>query len=87
MTLRIYRCLKYDPPNLEGRSTEGWDYPPRMGAFGIVSPRTCGDCTIEGTLWMALQSGKITSIDDMTPEQRATLARIQNEPTSIMPPK
>ena len=23
----------------------------------------------------------------MTPEQRATLARIQNEPTSIMPPK
>lgn len=23
----------------------------------------------------------------MTPEQRVTLARIQNEPTSIMPPK
>ena len=36
---------------------------------------------------LTLQSGKITSIDDMTPEQRVTLARIQNEPTSIMPPK
>ena len=22
---------------------EGWDYPPRMGGFGIVGPRTCGD--------------------------------------------
>ena len=24
--------------------SDGWDYPPRMGGFGIVGPRTCGDC-------------------------------------------
>ena len=42
---------------------------------------------IHGVVWMALQSGKITSVVDMTPEQRVTLARIQNEPASIMPPE
>ena len=79
-------CGKTKIMTPEQAFNEGWDYPPRMGAFGIVSPRTCGNCTIEGTLWMALQSGKIKSIDYMTPEQRITLARIQNEPASIMPP-
>lgn len=59
---------------------------PRMGAFGIVSPRTCGDCSMIDTLWMALQSGKIKGIDDMTVDQRVVLARIQNEPASITPP-
>ena len=36
------------------------------------------------------KANKITidyEFDDMTPEQRVTLARIQNEPTSIMPPQ
>jgi hypothetical protein len=36
---------------------------------------------------MALQSGKIKSLDDMTPEQQVVLARIQNEPASITPPE
>ena len=79
-------CGKTKIMTPEQAFNEGWDYPPRMGAFGIVSPRTCGDCALVDTLWMALQSGKIKSIDDMAPEQRITLARIQNEPASIMPP-
>ena len=29
---------------------EGWDYPPRMGGFGIAGPRTCGDCSC---IWQA----------------------------------
>ncbi len=66
---------------------EGWDYPPRMGTFGIVSPRTCGNCSMMDTLWMALQSGKIKGVDDMTVDQRVVLARIQNEPASITPPR
>ena len=33
---------------------EGWDYPPRMGSFGIVSPRTCPDCSMMDTAWAAL---------------------------------
>ena len=67
--------------------SEGWDYPPRMGMFGVVSPRTCGNCTVEGTLWMSLQSGEIKSVDDMTSEQLVVLERILNEPMSIMPPE
>ncbi len=79
-------CGKTKIMTPEEAFNEGWDYPPRMGTFGVVSPRTCGDCGIEDTLWMALQSGKIKSLDDMTPEQRVVLARIQNEPKSIIPP-
>lgn len=29
----------------------GWDYPPTLGIFGIVSPRTCGTCPVTGTAW------------------------------------
>ncbi|WP_220456771.1 hypothetical protein [Changpingibacter yushuensis] len=55
----------------------GWDSPPRMGAWGVVSPRTCGDCGIEQTLWWALTVEK-KSIDDCAPQQRQLLARILN---------
>jgi len=64
---------------------EGWDYPPKMGAFGIISPRTCGDCLVVDTLWMAIQSGKIKNLEDMTPKQREVFERIRNEPASITP--
>ena len=57
-------CGKTKIMTPEQAFNEGWDYPPRMGAFGIVSPRTCGDCSMMDTLWMALQSGKIKGIDD-----------------------
>jgi|LakMenEpi03Aug12_release.lakeMendotaPanAssembly.Ray.scaffolds.fasta_scaffold893026_1 hypothetical protein len=61
----------------------GWDYPPRMGAYGVVSPRTCGDCGMAGTVWAAVaMQGK--GPDDLTDAQRATLARIAGEPESIM---
>ncbi len=79
-------CGKTKIMTSEQAFNEGWDYPPRMGMFGIVSPRTCGDCSMMDTLWMALQSGKIKGVDDMTVDQRVVLARIQNEPASITPP-
>ena len=56
----------------------GWDFPPRLGAWGVVSPRTCGNCTIEKTLWWALVTEN-RSINDCTPHQRQVLARILNE--------
>lgn len=64
---------------------QGWDYPPRMGMFGIVSPRTCRNCVITETLWWALQSGKIKSMSDLSDHQKEVLARIQSEPVSIIP--
>lgn len=59
----------------------GWDYPPSFGAWGIVSPRTCGTCPMTGTLWWALQQGELDQADPMgwPEERRRTLARILGE--------
>lgn len=59
----------------------GWDYPPRMGAFGIVSPRTCGSCLIDGTLWWRLTQN---TNYELTESDRQLLARINAEPESIL---
>lgn len=78
-------CGKAKIMTPEQAFNEGWDYPPRMGAFGVVSPRTCGNCGMVDTLWWALQSGAIKGIEDMTDNQKVIYARIQNEPASITP--
>lgn len=62
---------------------QGWDYPPKMGAFGVVSPRTCGSCGIQGTLWWFLAVDK-GNPDDMSESQRETLLRILCEPKSVV---
>jgi 5-methylcytosine-specific restriction endonuclease McrA len=49
-----------------------------MYQWGAVSPRTCEHCGIDKTVWWALTAGKRT-VDDLTPEQRKTVARILNE--------
>lgn len=59
----------------------GWDYPPKMGAFGIVSPRICPDCPIDKTVWWALMIDK--RADDLSPQQMVTLKRIDGEPGTI----
>lgn len=61
----------------------GWDYPPRMGAFGILSPRTCPTCTIYKTVyWELTANGK--DVGDLSRKQQETIVRILNEPESIM---
>lgn len=63
----------------------GWDYPPRMGAFGVVSPRTCPNCPINRTVWWAITADGY--IEDMLSEQQlATIKRILGEPESILVP-
>lgn len=39
-------CGKEEVLTSDEAFEQGWDYLPRMGAFGIVSPRTCGSCPI-----------------------------------------
>lgn len=56
----------------------GWDYPPFIGSWGIVSPRTCPDCLINMTLWWALAAEGRTP-DQLTEKQTQTLARILAE--------
>jgi len=62
----------------------GWDYPPKMGMFKIVSPRTCGDCGIETSLWWEMIMRK-TPIEQLDARHQRTLERILGEPESILP--
>jgi hypothetical protein len=69
----------------EAAYAAGWDYPPKMGTFGIFGPRTCPNCVINRTVWWALTVEKCTA-DTLTPQQRETIARILDEPGSIALP-
>lgn len=58
--------------------SSGWDYPPQMGRWGAVSPRTCGLCAMDATVWWALMADH-KRVSDLTAEQLATVARIRDE--------
>lgn len=77
-------CGKEDTIDSEEAFELGWDYPPRMGKFKVLSPRTCPNCTIEKTVWWALAM-ETKPLEDLSQKQIDTLVRIQNEPLSIMP--
>ena len=76
-------CGKREVLTPEEAFDQGWDYPPRMGAFGIVSPRTCGDCRMTDTVWWKLIYGKINP-NDLCEKDKETLKRIIGEPQSIL---
>ena len=77
-------CGKEEILTSEEAFLAGWDYPPRIGAFGIVSPRTCPDCSMMDTLWAALVMEKKT-VEELNTRQKKTLKRILGEPGSILP--
>ena len=62
----------------------GWDYPPLMGTYGVVSPRTCPDCSIMDTVWAALALRNVHP-KDLTDAQKTVLNRILTEHESILP--
>ena len=61
----------------------GWDYPPFMGSFGVVSPRTCPDCMMMDTAWAAITL-KGVKPDDLSDRQKQAIMRIVREPESIL---
>ena len=63
---------------------QGWDYPPRMYAFRLLTPRTCGSCFITGSLYWKLIVEK-KRLSELTETEKASLLRIMNEPESLMP--
>jgi hypothetical protein len=71
-------CGREEILSSEAAYSSGWDFPPKMGAWGVVSPRTCPDCGIESTVWWAAVVEKRT-VDDMTTMQRRALDRILDE--------
>lgn len=68
-------CDKTEELTEEAAYESGWDYPPFIGAWGIVSPRTCPNCLVTGTAWWAL-----IKQEPLTERHRATIERITNEP-------
>ncbi len=61
----------------------GWDYPPMMGRFGVLSPRTCPNCNMMDTVWAEVTlMGK--KPEDLTEKQQKTILRIIAEPDSIL---
>lgn len=77
-------CGKEEILSSEVGYKQGWDYPPKMDAFKIISPRTCGDCGIKTTLWWEIAFYK-TPPEQLSEKHQETLKRILTEPESIMP--
>lgn len=78
-------CGKTEDLTPDESFDQGWDYPPNIGSFGVVSPRTCGDCGIDKTLyWRILIHAKDSDQPyQPTEEEIALINRIQSEPASI----
>ena len=67
----------------------GWDYPPDIGHFRVLGPRTCGVCPINATLFWRINTEKKVSIPIviegmLTKEERITWHRIKAEPESLL---
>ena len=76
-------CGKTEITTPEEAFDEGWDYPPFMGTYGVVSPRTCPYCTVDRTVWGALVLNKVPS-SELTDKQKETIERILGEPDNMI---
>ena len=80
-------CGKKENITAEQAYMSGWDYPPHIGMFGVLSPRTCGNCSDMDTLWakiMGIGKSKTFSESDLNDSDRKTLQRIKGEPESLL---
>jgi len=77
-------CGKKELLTADEAFEQGWDYPPGIYCFRLLSPRKCGNCSIAETLWCKLTTGK-KNFSELTGAEWETLKRIWNEPESLMP--
>ena len=65
---------------------DGWDYPPKMGMFGWLGPRTCGECDITSTLYWKVQQQLVPIVVEstLTEKELKIWQRIKNEPESLL---
>ena len=75
-------CGRTEILTSEEADLAGWDYPPFIGSFGVVSPRTCPNCSIFETLWAQLVLKK-KQVSDLSEAHLVTLNRILCEPESL----
>lgn len=64
----------------------GWDYPPQIGSFGLLGPRTCGRCSMTDTLFFKVYQQKIPIVFEnaLTEKELQTWQRIKKEPESLL---
>ena len=67
-------CQKVETLTEEQAYKSGWDYPPFIGVWGVISPRTCPDCPMTDTAYWAALSGL-----PLNENQMNTVLRIQAE--------
>ena len=80
-------CGRKEFITAEDAFNKGWDYPPQTGVFGLLGPRTCGNCTMADTLYMKINApGRLPIVlrDELTPEELITWRRIKSEPESLL---
>ena len=79
-------CGKKELLTADEAHKQGWDYPPKIGKFGILSPRTCGNCQLKDTLfWKVTTSGLPVVVENsLSPSEAITWNRIKNEPFSLL---
>ena len=74
-------CGKEETLTPNEAKSAGWDYPGKLGDFGVVSPRICGDCPVEETFWWAQsQHGMHRWSQEIPSEKRKVYKRILEEP-------
>lgn len=76
-------CGKTEILDSEEAYDLGWNYPPMLGSFGIVSARTCPSCPIDKTLWWKITINN-SDLNNLSEKDKETLNRIINEPKSIL---
>ena len=76
-------CGREEVLTPEEAYSAGWDYPPKMGAFGVVSQRTCPSCRIDKTVWWKL-AVEHKDPNTLPADDKAVIERILHEPESIL---
>lgn len=76
-------CGKRESLTAQQAFQAGWDYPPTIGPFGVIAPRTCGNCGIKDTLWWAVTVEK-KSLEQIRPAQKQAVSRISREPWNLL---
>lgn len=80
-------CEKKEYITDEEAFKSGWDYPPKMGLFGMLGPRICGNCLMKDTLYWKIQtSGKLPIVleGELNDKELITWRRIKGEPESLL---
>lgn len=80
-------CGKKEFITDEEAFVSGWDYPPKMGLFRMLGPRTCGNCQMEDTLFWKIQTSRklpIVNEAKLNENELVTWRRIKGEPESLL---